>query len=118
MNENKESPDDWKLKLRYGQLHTPYKHFTALAEGKMEADSTDYKCPAGMAWMAMKTWATDNDESADMIRVIGKQIGFTITGRIQIYDTAPEKPPREKPFGYDIAFTPFREGDRTGEDAP
>jgi hypothetical protein len=55
----------------------------------------------------MKTWASSIDESADMIRVIGKQIGFTVTGDIQIYETEPAKPPGDKPNGYDINFTPF-----------
>jgi len=55
--------------------------------------------------MGMKTWATSSGESADMIKVIGQQIGFTVTGNIQIYETEPIQPPREKPFGYDIIFT-------------
>jgi hypothetical protein len=55
----------------------------------------------------MKTWATSSDESGDMIRVIGEQIGFTITGRILIYETEPSEPPKENPFGYDIKFQPF-----------
>ena len=42
-----------------------------------------------------------------MIRVIGEQIGFTVTGRILIYDTEPSEPPGENPHGYDIGFSPF-----------
>lgn len=73
----------------------------------MKNSANDFGCPLGAAWMGMKTWATDADESAQMIRVIGRQIGFDVTGDIQIYDTEPVQPPRENPFGYDIKFTPF-----------
>ena len=57
--------------------------------------------------MGMKTWASSPDESADMVRVIGSQIGFTVTGRIQVYETEPVQPPGDTPRGYDITFTPF-----------
>lgn len=57
--------------------------------------------------MGMKVWATDNEESADMIELIGKQIGFTISGKIEVFDTEPVNPPKEKPYGYDITFTPY-----------
>ena len=57
--------------------------------------------------MAMKTWASSDEESADMIQVIGKQIGFIVTGRIQVYETEPQQPPKDNPYGYDISFTPF-----------
>jgi hypothetical protein len=109
MNTSDSSASDWKLKLRYGQISTPYTHYTALAEGKMTKKDNDFDCPLGSAWMAMKTWATDASESADMIRVIGNQIGFEITGRTEIYETEAKQPPRENPFGYDIGFTPFTE---------
>lgn len=66
--------------------------------------------------MGMKTWAMSTDESADMVRVIGEQIGFTVTGRIQIYDTEPVQPPRENPYGYDIKFTPY-DADDNGDDS-
>jgi len=111
MSNQDQYSSDWKLKLRYGKLHTPYKHFTAFAEGRMEKESSAFECPLGPAWMAMKMWATDADESGDMIQVIGGQIGFTVTGKIEIYDTEPTQPPRDKPFGYDISFTPFTDED-------
>ena len=57
--------------------------------------------------MAMKVWATSSGESGDMIKIIGEQIGFTVTGRIQVYETEPTQSPKEKPYGYDINFTPF-----------
>ncbi len=57
--------------------------------------------------MAMKTWSNSSDESAEMIVAIGREIGFTVTGKIQIYETEPIQPPKDEPFGYDINFTPF-----------
>ena len=75
---------DWKLKLRYGKLETPYKHFTVIAEGIAEELEEGFKCPPGDAFMGMKTWASSYDEVADMVQVIGKQIGFNVTGKIEI----------------------------------
>ena len=57
--------------------------------------------------MAMKPWAIDQGQAADMIQCIGNNIGFKVDGRIEIYDSAPEQPPDDKPFGYDIQFTPY-----------
>ncbi len=102
-------PKDWKLKLRYGKLKTCFRHFTVLADGVVGKLVEGFECRPGRAWMSMKTWATDADESMDMIRVIGNQIGFAVDGRIEVYDTAPEHPPRDKPHGYDIRFTPYDE---------
>jgi hypothetical protein len=98
---------DWKLKLRYGKLETPYKHYTALADGIVEELVEGFQCPKGNAWMAMKTWASSTGESADMIKVIGQQIGFKVTGKIEVYETEPTQPPSDNPHGYDINFTPY-----------
>lgn len=97
-------PNDWKLKLRYGKLKTPYKHFTVFAEGCMEEESSVFECPLVPAWMAIKIWATDSHESNDMIQAIGRQVEFTVTGRIEIYITEPIEPPDYEPFGYYISF--------------
>ena len=105
---NTEQPEkDWKLKFRYGKLETPYQHFTAIAEGIVGELAAGFSCPKGNAFMAMKTWASSSGESADMVKVIGAQIGFTVTGRINIYVSEPTQPPNDKPLGYDIKFTPF-----------
>ncbi len=98
---------DWKLKLRYGKTQTPYHHYTAMAEGEAGELADGFSCRPGKAWMAMKTWASSTEESGDMIRTIGNQIGFTVTGRVLIYDTEPTQPPGENPYGYDIGFVPF-----------
>lgn len=102
-----EAEKDWKLKLRYGKLTTPYSHFTVLAEGMVGDLEEGFECRRGKAFMAMKVWASSTDEAADMIQSIGEQIGFEITGKIEVFDTEPQDPPQEDPFGYDINFTPF-----------
>ena len=48
-----------------------------------------------------------------MIEVIGRNIGFEVTGETLIYDTEAMQPPRKNPFGYDIKFTPFDESEET-----
>jgi hypothetical protein len=106
-----DDPKDWKRKLRYGKVKTEFKHFTALADGVVGNLTSGFECRPGRAWMAMKTWAIDADESADMIQVIGREIGFKVDGRIQIYSTEPTQPPSDKLHGYDIKFTPYDEDD-------
>jgi hypothetical protein len=97
----------WKLKLRYGRLATSYRHYTTLAEGVVGVLTNGFSCPAGGAVMAMKAWASSPEEAADMVGVIGREIGFQITGKVEIYETEPTQPPRARPHGYDINFTPF-----------
>ena len=107
---------DWKLRLRYGKLKTPYTHYTVLAEGEVRGELEGFSCPTGPAFMGMKAWASSADESADMIVAVGGQIGFAVTGDIEIYETEPAQPPRENPYGYDINFTPFDSEDSDDAD--
>ncbi|MCG8588775.1 MAG: hypothetical protein MJE66_05745 [Proteobacteria bacterium] len=107
MSEPDDPPQDWKLKLRYGQLETPYRHFTTVSDGVFSEPSADFECPAGPAVMSMRVWASDTNEAADMACTFGDQIGFAVTGSVQIYDSEPEQPPRDDPFGYAIQFTPY-----------
>ena len=100
---------DWKLKLRYGKLTTPFKHITLIAQGVAGELQDGFSCPPGNAFMGMKVWASSAEEAAAMIRAIGQQIGFKVTGDIQIYNTDPSEPPKDNPYGYDINFTPFSE---------
>jgi hypothetical protein len=102
-----EQPKDWKLKLRYGKLKTPFKHYTVIAEGIVGQLVHGFSCRSGNAFMAMKTWSHCPGESADMLVAIGREIGFTVNAKVQIFETNPEQPPGEEPFGYDINFTPF-----------
>ncbi|WP_237064504.1 hypothetical protein [Microbulbifer zhoushanensis] len=102
-----ESDKNWRLKLRYGKIETPYQHFTVIADGVAGKLAHGFQCKEGPAFMTMKTWCSDAEESAEMIQGIGADIGFTVQGRIQIYETEPAEPPRDNPFGYDISFTPY-----------
>jgi hypothetical protein len=105
---NDQSPGkNWKLDLRYGRMTTPFKHFTAIADGVVGDLVEGFECPPGTAFMAMKCWASSTDESADMIQSIGEQIGFKVTGKIEVFVTEPEQPPGNNPHGYDIGFTPY-----------
>jgi hypothetical protein len=98
---------DWKLKLKYGKLTTSYKHYTLIARGVVENLIEGFECRDGNAYMGIKVWATSENEAFAMTQSIGNQIGFNVTGKIELYETDPEEPPGERPFGYDIRFTPF-----------
>ena len=102
-----DEPKDWELKLRYGKLKTKFRHFSVLADGVVGRLVEEFECRPGRAWMSLKMWATDTDESICMIQAIGNQVGFSVDGRIEVYDTAPEQPPGDKPYGYDIRFYPY-----------
>jgi hypothetical protein len=102
-----DSQGAWKLKLRYGQLKTAFTHYSVVAEGEAGIVAEGFVCRPGSAFMGMKTWASSTDEATDMARVIGREIGFTVTGRTYVYDTEPTEPPGETPRAYDITFTPF-----------
>ena len=95
---------NWKLKLRYGKLLTPYKHFTAITKGVLE-DASEFS--PGNAFMAIKIWATTYDNAADLVESVAGQVYFTITGKIEIFDTEPQEPPKEDAYGYDLGFTYF-----------
>jgi len=106
MEQNPPDPS-WKLKLRYGLLKTPFHPFFVIGEGEAGELSYGYECRPGSAWMSMKVWAASSEESADMLRSIGNEIGFTVTGRIMVYEIEPEVPPTEEPTAYNIEFSPF-----------
>ena len=105
MNEDR----DWKLKLKFGKLKTPYKHITVLADGVVGDLKDGFECNSSRAWMTMKSWATDYDQAQDMIEYIGRQIGFKVDGSIECYDTDPSEPPRDNPYAYDISFSGYEE---------
>jgi hypothetical protein len=83
--DREEQSKDWKLKLRHGEIKTPFHHYTVIAEGWAENLEHGFECRQGPAVMAMRAWASCSDEARDMITVIGKDIGFKITGHIHIY---------------------------------
>ena len=67
-----ENEKDWRLKLRYGKLETPYKHFTVIAEGEVDELKDGFECPEGSAFMAMKIWAESHEESFDVYQSIAE----------------------------------------------
>lgn len=100
---------DWKLKLRYGQTATPFKHYSLLADGKLVEDNPDFGVEKGPAVMGMKVWAVDPDQAADMIIALSNAQNFKMAGKIEVYETEPDRPPEDKPFGYSVKFTPYDE---------
>lgn len=98
---------DWKLKLRYGKITIPFKHFTVIGNCEVGELITGYFCRPGPAYVAMKIWATDSQEAADIFFSVGEQIGFSPYDKVEIFSTDAIEPPQEKPYGYDINFTPY-----------
>jgi hypothetical protein len=111
---------NWKLKLRYGKLKTAFRHFTVIADGEIAEANPDFETTFGMAaFFTIKAWATDGDEAMDMVVSIGRHVGFNATGRIYLYSTDPQQPPRDKPFAYDLDFHQYKRGDEdVEEDSP
>lgn len=104
MNEDK---TDWKLKLRYGQLETPYTYYTVLSDGDVVEPNEEMQSICGPAILGMKVWATDTEEAAAVIKNLGRYLGFEIKGKMEIYETDPLQPPTENPSGYDANITPY-----------
>jgi hypothetical protein len=98
----------WKLKLRYGKLQTPFQHYSVIAEGLVGELMEGFSCRKGNAFMGMKVWASSTEEAENMSRVIGREIGFDVTGRVYVYSTEPSEPPdASNPRAYQINFNPF-----------
>ena len=107
MSGSDESPPDWKLRLRYGRLETPYSHFTLLGAGDLRASLEWSDCRPGPVVLGMKIWASSRDEAFAVFSSVSDQIGFEVTDKIDLYETEPSQPPRGNPYGYDLNFTPF-----------
>jgi hypothetical protein len=97
---------------------TGYTHFTLLADGHVVEPNEDYETTPGPCIMAMKVWASDANEAADMIVAIGERLGFRPDGELQVFITDPDEPADDEPFGYDIQFTSYSEDeeDEAGEE--
>ena len=105
---NPKSDPNLLAKLRYNKIKTPFSHFTLIAEGRVREElKHGFSCPIGPAFMGMQAWAISREEAFDMIRWIGEDIGFSVTGKIQLYDSDPLEPPGPNPHGYGINFTPY-----------
>lgn len=107
MSESNDWTKDWKVRLRYGKLHTPYSHFTLLGAGELTNELTWNDCRPGPAILSMKIWASCQDEAFDVFRSVAHQIEFEIDDKIELYDTDPKNPPKVEPYAYDLMFTPF-----------
>lgn len=104
-----EAEKNWKLKLRYGKLQTPFQHFTMMADGEIVETNEDFDIEAGTpAWFSMNLWALDGEQAVDMIITIGRHIGFEATGEIFTYSTDAREPPGEQPRAYGLNFTPYK----------
>ena len=86
----------------------PLQHFTVLADAIVGQLTEGFTCRPGKAFVAMKVWANSTQEAADKNENIGSQIGFQVDGKIDIFQTPPIEMAKEKPFGYDIQFTPYQ----------
>jgi hypothetical protein len=107
--ENHQPEPDWKQKLRQGKLKTPFRHYTALAEGMVGILMLGFSCRRGPALMAVNTWAESVIDSEDLLQAMGREIGFTVTGKIRVFETEPSEPPKPDPYGYEVRFTPLEE---------
>ena len=95
---------DWKLKLRYGQLTTPYRHYTLMADGVIDRKIEDYDNMPGPAFMGIKIWAATEEDATGILIDVGGHLGFNVTGRIEIYETDPKEPPQDSPSCYQVSF--------------
>ena len=100
-------PKDWNLKLRYGKLKSPFTHFATITKGTFEEAFPEYGCPAGDAVMGLKVWAQDAREAARVSIAFGESIGFLASNDSEVYEAAPEEPPKQEPYVYQWTFHPF-----------
>lgn len=78
-----DSGGNWKLKLRYGKLTTPYTHYTILADVLVGDNLEEFECIPGKAWLGVKIWASSEDEAIEIIKNIGESTGFKLRGKIE-----------------------------------
>lgn len=86
---------------------TDLTHYTLLADGEVVEPNAEFGTQAGPAIMAMKAWAKDAEQAADMIVAIGERLGFRPDGELQVFVTEPGAPKDAKPYGYDVQFTSY-----------
>ena len=97
-------------KFKRKQKNTTFQHYTVIIDGVAQNDLLDFDCPKGCAWMSVKVWAENLDMAIDMACYLSDKIGFKISDAndaIRVFESEAQQPPREKPFGYDIRFTPY-----------
>ena len=57
--------------------------------------------------LGLKVWATSAQQAAGVTQQVGRHVGFTLSGRAEIYKTAPSQPCGGKPCGYDLQLIPY-----------
>ena len=100
---------DWKLKLRYGRVTTPFTHYTLLADGRLLAANEKLGGEPGPAFFGLKIWAVDDDEAFIIYRDIASREGFEIGDKIDLWTTDPERPPKDRPYAYGPKLTAYSE---------
>lgn len=100
-----ENDKDWKIKLRYGKLKTPFQHYSIIAEVIIPEYIKDFEAKPGKAYVGMKAWIKHIDDAFELVEDVGGQIGFEVTGKIDVYETSPDSPPDENPYVYNINFS-------------
>jgi hypothetical protein len=100
---------DWKLRLRYGRLQTPYTHFTLIADGALTRPNEKLDGKPGKAFLGAKIWAKDGDQAFDIFRDVADRAGFEIRDKIDLWTTEPKHPPGDIPSVHDPKLTPYRE---------
>lgn len=96
---------DWKLKLRYGKLKSPFSHYTIIAPVLIDKLNEEHNAQSGKAYVGLKIWAENVDEAASMFQNFADVAHFEITGNIELYETDPREPPTEKPYSYGVTFS-------------
>ncbi|MGK9051013.1 hypothetical protein QTA58_20355 [Neorhizobium sp. CSC1952] len=90
---------------------TAFRHFTLIANDEIIEANPDFGTTAGAAaFFTIHAWAKDSEEATDMLVTIGPQVGFSAMGRIYVYVTDPQQPPRENPHGYGLSFHQYQRG--------
>lgn len=96
---------NWKLKLHYNKIKTPYKHYQLFANGKNIAmDPEKYKNQSPNAYMALKCWAEDDKQAVSMMDKVAQSVGFEIKDKVEIYHNEPTQSPEKEPYAYDLNF--------------
>ena len=98
---------DWKIKLANGLITTDFRHYSVLADCTVGELIEGFDCRPGKAWVGIKAWAIDLDDATDIVLGMGNEIGYEVTGKVEIFETEPEMPPQEGSFCYELNFTPF-----------
>jgi len=96
---------NWKLKLRFGKIKTPFIHYTLIAPVLISGYNEIYSAEPGNAFVGIKVWAENMDKAAELFKCLAEDAEFKIIGNIEIYETNPIEPPKDISFSYGINFS-------------